>query len=134
MTKSTIFLVDDDDDDIYLARLTFSKHFPDWKLTSFDDGQSLIDHLTTHALTPLPDLIILDLNMPRLTGFKALEQLKSHTDWKQVPVAILTTSSNGDDRERSRQLGACAFMTKPATAEQLASIIVEGKAICASEG
>lgn len=133
MTKSTIFLVDDDDDDIYLARLTFSKHFPDWELTSFDDGQSLIDHFTTRPSSSLPDLIILDLNMPRLTGFEALELLKKHADWKRVPVAILTTSSNGDDREKSRQLGACAFMTKPATAEQLASIIVEGKAICNPE-
>lgn len=134
MTKSTIFLVDDDDDDIYLARLTFSKHFPDWELISFDDGQSLIDHLTIHSTTLLPNLIILDLNMPRLTGFETLDQLKRHDGWKHVPVAILTTSSNGDDREKSRQLGACAFMTKPATAEQLASIIVEGNAICNPEG
>lgn len=130
MTQSTIFLVDDDDDDIYLAQLTFSKHFPAWALTSFCDGQALIDHLNQQPADALPALIILDLNMPRLTGFEALSVLKAHPEWRRVPVAILTTSSNADDREESYRLGASAFMTKPATAEQLAAIIVEGKEIC----
>lgn len=130
MTQSTIYLVDDDEDDIYLAQLTFAKHFPAWKLASFYDGQALIDHLNQHPGQPLPALIIIDLNMPRLTGFETLVLLKAHAAWCHVPVAILTTSSNADDRQQSQQLGACAFMTKPATVEQLASIIGEGKAIC----
>lgn len=133
MTQSRIFLVDDDDDDIYLAQLTFTKHFPTWALTSFCDGQALIDHLGEHSSDALPNLIILDLNMPRLTGFETLTVLKAHPEWQHVPVAILTTSSTSDDREHSYALGACAFMTKPATVEQLASLIVEGKILCNPE-
>lgn len=133
MTQSTIFLVDDDDDDIYLAQLTFTKHFPEWALASFCDGQALIDHLSEHPTAELPNLIILDLNMPRLTGFETLAALKAHPAWRSVPVAILTTSSTADDRERSYALGACAFMTKPATLEQLATIIVEGKTLCSPD-
>ena len=133
MNKPAIFLVDDDDDDIYLARLTFATHFPDWTLTSFDDGQALIDHLATYPENGLPDLIILDLNMPRLTGYETLTILKRHSKWKRVPVAILTTSSNIDDQTRSRAMGACTFMVKPPSVDQLAILISNGKAICDSE-
>lgn len=130
MKQPTIFLVDDDDDDIYLARLTFTAHFPDWVLISFEDGQSLIDHLASHPDKPLPDLIILDLNMPRLNGHETLTILKRHSQWKKVPVAILSTSSNTDDQTRSEAMGACAFLVKPASVDKLAAIILEGKSAC----
>ncbi|MEZ0539129.1 response regulator [Fibrella arboris] len=130
MKKPVIFLVDDDEDDVYLARLTFAAHFPEWTLTSFDDGQALIDHFATHPGNPLPDLIILDLNMPRLTGFETLTILKRHHQWKKVPVAILSTSSNADDRSRSEAMGACTFLVKPPSVEQLALLIREGQASC----
>lgn len=133
MSQPNIFLVDDDDDDIYLARLTFNEHFAEWKLTSFNDGQELIDHLSVHTTQPLPELIILDLNMPRLTGFETLVLLKDHPRWYKIPVAILTTSSNAEDRTRSAELGACVFITKPATIDQLARVIADGKAVCQPE-
>ncbi|RYF56924.1 MAG: response regulator [Cytophagaceae bacterium] len=133
MKEPAIFLVDDDDDDVYLARLTFSAHFPEWTLTSFEDGQALIDHLATHLESPLPDLVILDLNMPRLTGYETLTILKRHSKWKKVPVAILSTSSNIDDQTRSKAMGACAFLVKPPSVDQLAMLISEGKAICDSD-
>lgn len=130
MTKQTVFLIDDDEDDIFLARLAFDDYLPDWKLVSFDDGQALIDHLTVHAGDALPDLIILDLNMPRLNGFETLTLLKRSARWKTVPTAILSTSSNAEDRERSKAIGACTFMVKPASVDRLATLIVKGKAIC----
>ena len=133
MKQPTIFLVDDDDDDIYLARLTFTAHFPDWALISFEDGQSLIDHLASHPDKPLPDLIIMDLNMPRLTGHETLIILKRHSQWKKVPVAILSTSSNIDDQTRSEAIGACAFLVKPASVDKLAAIILEGKSTCEAQ-
>lgn len=130
MKRPAIFLVDDDEDDVYLARLTFTAHFPEWTLTSFDDGQALIDHFVAHPEAPLPDLIILDLNMPRLTGYETLTLLKRHIRWKKVPVAILSTSSNVDDQTRSQAMGACAFLVKPASVNELALLILEGKATC----
>ena len=129
MSQYNIFLVDDDEDDIYLARLTFNDHFADWKLTSFNDGQELIDYLLEQPAHPLPTLVILDLNMPRLTGFETLTVLKKQDRWHRIPVAILTTSSSPEDRTRSEELGACAFITKPATIEQLARVIADGKAV-----
>lgn len=132
MKEPVIFLVDDDDDDVYLARLTFSTHFPEWTLCNFEDGQALIDYFVAHPQNRLPDLILLDLNMPRLTGHETLTLLKRHPKWKKVPVAILSTSSNIDDQTRSKAMGACAFMVKPASIDQLASLIVEGRAMCDS--
>ena len=129
MSQNTIFLVDDDEDDIYLARLTFSEHFADWKLMSFSDGQELIDYLSAHPEQVLPTLIILDLNMPRLTGFETLALLKVNTRWAAIPVAILTTSGNVEDRAQSTILGAYAFMTKPASINQLTRAIANGSAI-----
>ena len=108
MKEPAIFLVDDDEDDVYLARLTFAAHFPEWTLTSFDDGQALIDHFATHP-DALPDLIILDLNMPRLTGFETLTILKRIPKWKKVPVAILSTSSNINDQTRSQAMVPAHF-------------------------
>ncbi len=129
MSQYNLFLVDDDEDDIYLARLTFNEHFSNWKLTTFGDGQELIDYLTEPTTHALPDLIILDLNMPRLTGFETLNLVKQHPRWNRIPVAILTTSSNPEDRTRSEELGAGAFISKPATIEQLARVIAEGRAV-----
>lgn len=131
--QPVIYLVDDDEDDVYLARLTFSMHFPEWNLTSFEDGQALIDSLSLNPTQKLPDLIILDLNMPRLTGYETLVLLKRHKRWKSARVAILSTSSNPDDEQRSKALGACAFLTKPATVGQLAHLILEGKAVCEAQ-
>jgi CheY-like chemotaxis protein len=123
MTSHSLFLVDDDEDDIFLARLTFETHFSHWQLTCFSDGQALVDALSEEAPPTLPRLILLDLNMPRLTGFETLTALKRNPDWASVPVAILTTSSNPEDRDRSLELGAYAFITKPATIDQLAKLI-----------
>lgn len=133
MKEPTIFLVDDDDDDVFLARLTFATHFPEWTLASFEDGQALIDHLATYPENRLPDLIILDLNMPRLTGYETLTILKRHVKWKTVPVAILSTSNNIDDQTRSSAMGACTFMVKPPSVDELAQLISNGKAICDAE-
>ena len=130
MKQPVLYLADDDDDDIYLARLTFTAHFPDWKLVSFEDGQTLIDYLSLHEQEPLPDFIILDLNMPRLTGFETLMLLKRHKRWKTVPVAILSTSDHVADQQRTQAMGACAFMVKPASAGQLADLILAGKSSC----
>lgn len=68
--------------------------------------------------------------MPRINGFDTLRAIKQNEDWKHVPVAILTTSNEPIDKERSKELGACAFLTKPATFEMLATTIREGHVVC----
>lgn len=135
MNSSLIYLVDDDEDDRFFAKLTFQQHFSDSKLVCFEDGEKLLHHIekktvSGEAAALLPDLVLLDLNMPRINGFDTLRAIKQHDVWKHVPVAILTTSDEPTDKTKSEELGACAFLTKPATYEMLAITIKEGKVVC----
>jgi CheY-like chemotaxis protein len=130
MASSLIYLVDDDEDDRFFAKLTFQQHFSETELVCFDDGEELLRHIGQQTNEPLPDLILLDLNMPRMNGFDTLVAIKQNKAWSQVPVAMLTTSSDRQDHERSKSLGACAFLTKPATYEMLATTIESGRIIC----
>ncbi|MCY7360424.1 MAG: response regulator, partial [Rudanella sp.] len=131
MNAFLIYLVDDDEDDRFFAKLTFQQHFSDSKLICFEGGDELLDLLEQPSpVDGFPDLILLDLNMPRINGFDILRAIKQHEAWKQVPVAILTTSSEPIDKAKSEKLGACAFLTKPATYEMLAATIRAGRFTC----
>lgn len=70
----------------------------------------------------LPDYLLLDLNMPRLSGFDVLESLRNTPALSTLPVLVLTTSDARHDQERARSLGAQAFVTKPLTFDDLRSI------------
>jgi len=130
MNSSLIYLVDDDEDDRFFAKLTFQQHFSDSKLVCFEDGEELLNHIRHETVDSLPDLVLLDLNMPCIDGFDTLQAIKQHKHWKQVPVAILTTSNEPIDKARSEMLGACAFLTKPATYALLANTIKQGLIVC----
>lgn len=83
------------------------------------DGVEALDYLhrtgkyTIPSSSPTPDIILLDLNMPKLNGFQVLKQIKSDEDLKSLNVIILSTSSNADDIKKSYQLGANSYITKP---------------------
>ncbi|WP_345266252.1 response regulator [Nibrella viscosa] len=120
--EQIIYLVDDDDDDCFLAQRAINPHI-NCVLKIFHNGQELINYLTAHPALPLPTLILLDLNMPLLNGFETLGFLKSHPVWTQIPVVVLTTSSDVADREKSFDLGAEAFLTKPTNYQTLSQVL-----------
>ena len=135
MNASLIYLVDDDEDDRFFAKLTFQQHFSDSTLVCFEDGEEFLRHINQQtdsgvSTAPLPDLVLMDLNMPLINGFDTLRAIKQNEGWKHVPVAILSTSDEPIDKERSKALGACAFLTKPATFDLLASTIRAGHVVC----
>jgi CheY-like chemotaxis protein len=113
--KSTpvIWVVDDDEDDQYLIQHAFKAARPTSSIKAIYDGQQLLSCLK-HALE-LPQLVLLDLNMPGKDGFEILEELRKKPAYKQLPVVMLTTSSEESDKTRSAALGASGFLTKPAT-------------------
>jgi CheY-like chemotaxis protein len=92
------------------------------------DGQDLIDYLRhdgpcADAQTPRPSIILLDLNMPRKDGREALAELKADASLRQIPVVVLTTSSDEADVQKAYDLGASSYITKPVTHGQLVEVM-----------
>jgi len=124
MNKSathSVFIADDDEDDRLLLQYAFAQHSPECKLLFAEDGLALLD-----ALAPvdyIPCLIILDLNMPRLNGFEALQVLRNSPLYAHIPIVILTTSNEATDRQYAYELGANEFITKPLSLDLLGGTV-----------
>lgn len=117
-----ILIADDDSDDIQLTKDCFIVNRLPVHVNDVGDGQILIDHLRTmtDVSNPgdLPQLIILDLNMPRKNGLEALQELKQDDMLRKIPVVIFSTSEAAKDVERAYELGASCFLTKPNSSEE----------------
>jgi CheY-like chemotaxis protein len=117
----TILLADDDEDDRLMTRDALRDARLHNDLRVVIDGVDLMDYLHRrgrHAApgaAPRPGLILLDLNMPRMDGREALQQIKEDPDLRQIPVIILTTSKAEEDIVRTYDLGVNSFITKPVT-------------------
>lgn len=116
----TVLIIDDDEDDRFFMEQAFKTDSPSTQLYLAADGQQALDLL--RSAQPLPDVVLLDLNMPGLNGFEVLKRLKQSAHYRSIPVVILTTSDASADQERSRQLGATEFITKPTTYDGLSAI------------
>lgn len=125
----TILLADDDADDRDLTRDAMRLSQLPNELRCVGDGEELLDYLHRRGryrdpeAAPLPGLILLDLNMPRMDGCEALRALKTDPVLKRIPVIILSTSGRDEDVLRSYELGANCFITKPGTFEELVQMV-----------
>jgi CheY-like chemotaxis protein len=116
----TILMADDDEDDCLLVRDALEEHPLPKEVRFVYDGEGLLDYLyrrrpdfSSSVLAPRPDLILLDLNMPRIDGREALKEIKADPNLQGIPVAILTTSMEERDIEICRELGANTYIVKP---------------------
>ena len=113
---AVVLIVEDDPDDVFFLE-TALKHRPVLrKLYAVPDGERALAFLrreAPYALVPRPNLIILDLNLPRMSGLKVLETLKADPDLRSIPVVVLTGSEDDADLEASYDLAATAFIKKP---------------------
>ncbi|MHC4812595.1 MAG: response regulator [Planctomycetota bacterium] len=124
----TIVVADDDPDDRELLRQALTANRLTHRLIFVEDGEALMAHLRQHMAggagnAPRPDLILLDLNMPRKDGREALAEIKADPNLRAVPVIVLTTSDRAEDISRSYESGANSFIKKPATFEELVAIV-----------
>jgi len=123
--KVRIVMADDDPDDRLLLQEALGEIRFSNPVDYVEDGQQLLDYLYRErnysALnsTPLPGLILLDLNMPRMDGHEALDKIKADPTLKSIPVVILTTSDAEKDVLRSYNMGVNSFITKPVTFDNL---------------
>jgi two-component system response regulator len=125
----TILMADDDADDRMLTQDAFIRSRLANDLRFVVDGEDLMDYLKHRgryqdpATAPRPGLILLDLNMPRMSGREALEAIQADPELKQIRVVILTPSKAEEDILRSYELNAASYITKPVTFEGLVEVI-----------
>jgi CheY-like chemotaxis protein len=116
--QKSVLMADDDEEDCFLATEAFAESGTKAAFSCVEDGLKLMDYLSGRSRSgqgELPDLILLDLNMPRKDGREALREIKSNPSLQSIPVVILTTSSEKRDIEFSKKAGADSFITKPGT-------------------
>ena len=102
----TIFVVDDSDTNLARAEEALENHFSIMTIPSASKMFSMLERIT-------PDLILLDIEMPEMGGFEALEKLKINNAWSGIPVIFLTGTTDAVIEERSAKLGAVGIITKP---------------------
>lgn len=117
MNKKVLFIVDDDEDDISLFVEAINEIEKSATCFKAMDGEDALERLDNLDL--LPDIIFLDLNMPKMNGREVLQNLKETERYKNIPVVIYSTSSDDWDKKDAYQLGASDFLTKPESFTQL---------------
>jgi CheY-like chemotaxis protein len=115
----TVLLVEDDLNDVFLVKRAFKMAKLGTPLQVVTDGEQALQYLrgegkygdrTAH---PLPHLIVMDIKMPRLSGFDVLQTIKQNVPLRRIPVVIVSSSDNPNDINRAYELGANAYMIKP---------------------
>ncbi|OIR09105.1 response regulator rcp1 [mine drainage metagenome] len=126
-TPFAVLLVEDDDADAHLTKVALAESRILVDLHRVSDGIEAFDFLRRQSAgfdtAPRPDLILLDLNMPRMDGREFLTRIKQDPALCQIPVVVLTTSDVEQDIERSYHLGAAGFVTKPVDVDQFMKAI-----------
>lgn len=126
MKPARILMVEDNEGDVLLTRLALKDSKILVELDVVEDGVEAIDYLRhrgKHAGAPRPDLILLDLNLPRMDGREVLTEVKSDPDLRRIPVVILTGSSAEEDLVRAYDLHANCYVVKPVGAEEFGAIV-----------
>jgi len=120
---SRILLVDDNADDVDLARRALWHCGVPVDLLVAGDGLAALELLAAAPADDLPDLVLLDLNMPRLGGLELLSRLRAAPDTSLLPVVVLTTSREERDLREAYRRGANSYLCKPVVYEEFAAAI-----------
>lgn len=114
-----ILLIEDNPADVEITLEAFRRSRSSNRVYVCRDGEDALDFIfqrgryTRGLNAPRPDMILLDLNLPRRSGFEVLEQIKRHELLCEIPVIILTTSDRDEDLRRAFHLGTNSYVTKP---------------------
>jgi CheY-like chemotaxis protein len=120
-----VLIADDDANDVFLLRHAFAKAGLACELVEVTDGQQAVDYLSgqppfnDRTRFPLPDLVLLDLKMPRLDGFDVLAWLHDQPELSHLRVVVLSSSGQEADQARARSLGASDYHVKPSDISSL---------------
>ena len=126
---TTILVAEDNDDHAELILNCLNGHHLARRIIRVSDGEETLDYLfkrdesTDLEKHPLPDLILLDLRMPKISGLEVLEEVKTSKGLRRIPVVILTTSSAEHDISQAYDLGANSYLIKPVEFQALSQML-----------
>jgi len=126
MVPVEVLLVEDDPGDVMMTREAFAEHKLRNRLTVVSDGADALAYVRQEGIyagVARPDLVLLDLNLPRRDGREVLAEMKSDPDLREIPIVVLTTSSAEEDVLASYRLHANAYVTKPVDFERFLSAV-----------
>jgi CheY-like chemotaxis protein len=121
-----VLLVEDDPGDVLLIREAFEHNKVANRLHVVSDGVEALEFMRrggAHAAAPRPDLVLLDLNLPRKDGRQVLAEAKADESLRSIPIVVLTTSQAEEDVLRSYELHANAFVTKPVDFDRFIGVV-----------
>jgi CheY-like chemotaxis protein len=121
MNKIKILLIEDDGDDIDLLREAFAMNNVNCQIDVVTEGDKAMPYLD--EAHELPDVIVMDLNLPKLHGREIMKEIKSREQLSAVPLVVLTTSSMQDDIDFAYSMGVNQYITKPNTIEGFNSTV-----------
>lgn len=125
---ANILLVEDREEDVIIFRRAFKSAQLHHSITHVADGEEAIKYLSRqapyndHALYPIPDVVVLDLKMPKKDGFEILQWLREQNSLKPAPVVVLTSSTRDEDIKKAKDLGAGTYYTKPVDFTKLVGV------------
>lgn len=126
MVPIEVLLVEDDPGDVLMTREAFEEHKVRNNLNVVSDGADALAFVRQEgefSEAPRPDLILLDLNLPKRDGREVLSEIKSDPDLREIPIVVLTTSAAEADILSSYRLHANAYVTKPVDFERFISVV-----------
>jgi CheY-like chemotaxis protein len=131
MKKLLIVIAEDDMDDRFLLQQAFAESGNDETLEFVDNGLDLMSYLNCKAKNGVyPDLIVLDLNMPKMSGKEVLAEIKRRPMFDKIPVIIYTTTQNELEIEKCYALGADKYIVKPANFDDLRDVVLALRSCC----
>lgn len=128
MNLSPVLYVEDEEDDVFLIRHAFKEAGVCHPLLSVPDGEEALAYLSgagkyaDRAGYPIPSLLLLDINMPRLSGLEVLKWLRGQREFRALPALVLSSSNQDADIRQAYQSGANGYLVKPSALRQLLKI------------
>lgn len=121
--KKTLLYVEDEADDIFFMEEAVRRTGIPVELHSVADGRKAIDYLGDPARQPLPAAILLDLNLPLMSGLEVLQWIREHPRLRNLPVLIFSSSGYQKDRDQARRLGANDYLLKPSSGLEFSELV-----------
>lgn len=124
--KIEVLVVEDNEGDVRLIKEAFSGSNVVNKFSVVSDGEQALDYLNKrgeYEASTRPDLILLDLNLPKVNGFDVLSEVKSNINFQKIPVIIFSSSTSDSDIIRSYELKANSYISKPSDFDEFLTVV-----------